>query len=68
MKVFVVTKAKPLQSEIYIGVKKTLKDAEKLLRSEFPHMRKTEDSISNQHNYASDKDSLWLLFVHEEEI
>lgn len=64
MKVYVTTKARPFQSEMFLNVHKSRKDAEKYLRSEFPHMRKTGDSDM----FSSDKDTNWLLFIHEREI
>ena len=66
MKVFVATKTKPFEEEQYIGVAGTYKKAEKLLRSQFPHMRKDEWAGGNCY-YANNKKEL-LLIIHEEEI
>ena len=42
MKVYVYTKSDPMEEETYIGVKVTLKQAEKELRSLYPHMKQDE--------------------------
>lgn len=65
MKVYVTTKARPFQPEQYLGVYGSKKAAEKALRAEFPHMRK---SIGDSISYSSDKNMTWLLFIHEEEV
>ncbi len=64
MKVYVATKTKPFEEERYICVAGTYKKAEKLLRSQFPHMRKDEWATC----YYADKKKELLLFIHEEEI
>lgn len=65
MKVYVTTKGRLFQPEQYIGVYGSKKAAEKALRTEFPHMRK---SLMDSNSYSSDKDCTWILFIHEEEI
>lgn len=65
MKVYVTTKAHPFQPEQYMGVHGSKKAAEKALRAEFPHMRK---SIGDNDSYSSDKYCEWILFIHEEEV
>lgn len=40
--VYVITKARPLDYEAYVAVKKTFKDAEKYIRACFPNARKDE--------------------------
>lgn len=62
MKVFVMTKAVPLGPEIYVGVKKTRKEALKTFRELFPHMREKSGGM------VSDSSNTFLLFIHEEEI
>lgn len=66
MKVYVVTKAKPLESEMYVGVAKSVKDAEKIMRANFPYMRKVGNEYISEMNISNPK--AYLLFVHEEEI
>ena len=65
MKVYVTTKARPFQPEQFINVHSSKKAAEKALRAEFPHMKK---SIGDGDSYSSDKDRTWILFIHEREI
>lgn len=65
MKVYVTTKARPFQPEQYMKVYGSKKAAEKALRADFPHMRKSLDSGNS---YSSDKDCTWILFIHEEEV
>lgn len=62
MKIIVITKAKPLQNETYFGVASNIKNAEKLIRNEYPHMRKIDGG------YSSDKDNTYFLFLREEEV
>lgn len=50
MKVYVVTKAKPLESEMYVGVAKSVKDAEKIMRAKFPYMRKVGNEYISEMN------------------
>ena len=64
MKVYVMTKAELFQPEVYVGVKKSKKEAEKELRTKYPHM-KSDDSGKS---YVSDASNSLLLFIHEEEI
>lgn len=63
MKVIVITKARPLENETYFGVASNVKNAEKLIRFIYPHMRKIDD-----HGYSSDKDCNYLFFLKEEEV
>lgn len=62
MKVIVITKAKMFQEEQFVGVAESIKSAEKLMKTEFPYMRKTGDS------YVSDAKNTWLLFAREVEV
>lgn len=62
MKVYVMTQAEPFQKEVYVGVKKSKKEAENELRKKYPNMRNVGES------YVSDKNNTYLLFIHEEEI
>lgn len=65
MKVYVTTYAAPFQPEIFIDVSGSRKAAEKVLRAEFPHMRKTEN---DPNCFLSDKRGAVLLFIHEKEV
>ena len=40
MKVYIVTKSEPLCEEIYVTVKATAKEAEKVIREKYPNARK----------------------------
>ncbi len=64
MKVYVMTKAKPFEEEIFVDVKAKRQDAEAAFKKEFPYMRVDK----NTGDMASDKDMTWLLFIHEKEI
>jgi len=66
MKVYVAVKAKPFGEELYVGVAGTYKKAEKLLRNQYPHMRK--DAWSTTNCYYADNKKEWLLFIKEEEV
>lgn len=65
MKVYVTTMAIPFKSEIFMDVYGSRKAAEKALRAEFPHMRKTED---DPNCFLSDARGAMLLFIHEKEV
>ena len=62
MKVIVITKARPLENETYFGVASNVKNAEKLIRSKYPHMRKIDGG------YSSDKKNEYFFFLKEEEV
>ena len=68
-KVYVVTRAKPMGWERYVTVKATKKEAEKVVRAEYPNARKSEmhsDLVSFE---CKNKDGTWeLMFIHEETI
>lgn len=67
MKVYVITKAKSFEKEIYVGVASTKKKAENILRKEYPHMKK----VSEMYGVSSYKDGnpvKYLLFIREEEV
>ena len=46
MKIYVMLKYRPLGNEVYIGIKKNRKEAEKCLRQLFPHMRIMNDTLN----------------------
>lgn len=62
MKIYVMLKYRPLGNEVYIGIKKNRKEAEKCLRQLFPHMRVMNDTL------VSDTNGTYVLEVREEEI
>lgn len=70
MKVYVVTKAKPMMEEVYVTVKATKKEAEKTVRAHYPNARKDSthpdlDSYVCKNRFDED----WtLMFVREETI
>ena len=72
MKVYVMTKAVPLQAEEFVDVKKSKKEAEKAFRDKFPYMRKSQNFPgSTTEVYTSQADVRnggYMLFIHEKEI
>lgn len=64
IKVYVTTIARPFQPEQFVAVYGTFKEAENSLRKDYPHMRKCQEG----NVYSSDKDSTYLLFIHEREV
>lgn len=62
MKIYVMLKYRPFGNEVYIGIKKNRKEAEKCLRQLFPHMRVMNDTL------VSDTNGTYVLEVREEEI
>ena len=62
MKIYVMLKYRPLGNEVYIGIKKNRKEAEKCLRQLFPHMRIMNDTL------VSDANGTYVLEVREKEI
>jgi len=68
MKVYVTTKARPFQPGQYMGVYGSKKAAEKALRAEFPHMRKSTTWNGDSNSYSSDKNCAWILFIYENEV
>lgn len=68
MKVYVVTKAKPLGVERYMFVKASKKEAEKALRDIAPYMRSFPGNIKNTSVYSADSSNSMFYFIHEEDI
>ena len=69
MKVYVITRAKIFGAETYVGVKKSLKDAEKYLRKLYPHMRKTASKAEyHKAAYFTNSNNDTLLFIREEDL
>ena len=62
MKVYIMTQAKPFHAELYIGVRKSLKEAEKALRNNYPHMKPVGNMSDGIKNYVSDASNS-LIFV-----
>jgi len=68
MKVYVVTRAKPMGVETYVSVKAKRKEAEKVIRAEYPNAR-SDDHNPAYISYECHKgDKLELMFIREEEI
>lgn len=68
-KVYVVTKAKPMMEEHYVTVKATKKEAEKVIRAEYPNAQK-DSTRSGFDSYAcKNRIGDWIImFVREETI
>ena len=62
MKIYVMLKYWPLGNEVYIGIKKNRKEAEKCLRQLFPHIRVMNNTL------VSDANGTYVLEVREEEV
>lgn len=68
MKVYVVTRAEFMSPEIYVTVKATKKDAEKIIRAAYPNARE-EHLQSNKWSYlCKDRGHEFLKFITEETI
>ena len=66
MKVYVVTRAMPMEEEVYETVKSSAKAAEKYIRSLFPNARK-DIPFGNVTSFLCKKNGRDLLmFIHEE--
>ena len=68
MKVYVMTEAKLFGAERYVGVKKSVSEAEKALRKIAPYMRPAASANKKTKAYVSDASNNFMLFIHEEEI
>ena len=78
MKVYVVTKALPMQEEIYVSVHQSMKAAEKSIRKDFPNARKDDSnrtlvsfSCNGPYNGVDrilEIKRQFLMFIHEEEL
>ena len=81
MKVFVVTKAMPLEAEEYLTVKSSAKEAEKFIRKNFPNARKDDFDkkrvsfdcrgdyyLAGKTDQPIPGKDQFLMFVHEEEV
>lgn len=68
-KVYVVTKARPMMEEHYVTVKATKKEAEKVVRAEYPNARKDSTSHDFDSYACKNRDGSWtIMFVREETI
>ena len=67
-KVYVVTKAESMGPELYVTVKATKKEAEKVIRADYPNARK--DTIGpNLDSYAcKNSDGSWAIMCVREVI
>lgn len=70
MKVYVVTKAQPMMGEHYVTVKAAKKEAEKVIRAEYPNARKEESLWAGYDSYAcKNRDGSWtFMYIREETI
>ena len=69
MKVFIVTDAKPLCAERYIGAFASEKAAEKFIRGRYPNARKEESGCGGYASFLCKKPGQDLLmFIHREEL
>lgn len=71
MKVYVITSAKPMEPEVYEGVAKSFKEAERFIKSCFPNARRDDQQVNRAYTSYSCKDRFgnWsIMFIHEEEL
>ena len=70
MKVYVVTKAEPFAEEIYVTVKASKKEAEKVVRAEYPNARLDAPVPGLPFTYECHKygQLLEFMYIHEEEV
>jgi len=66
-KVYIVTKAVPFGPERLHKAFSTKKDAERAMRKEYPHMKKSND-MGNLSSFVTDNSMTQLIFIHEMEI
>lgn len=64
MKVYVVTRAEFFKPEIYVTVKASRKEAEKVIRKDYPNARRDEDSYLCKDRAGHES----LMFIHEETV
>ena len=78
MKVYIITKALPMQEEIYVAVKSSMKAAEKFIRKDYPGARK-DDLIQDYIDFRcigpfdwsdrlSGKTREFSMYIREEEL
>jgi hypothetical protein len=68
-KVYVVTKAELMGPEHYVTVKASKKEAEKVIRAEYPNARKDSTHPDCDSYSCKDRNGKWsLMFIHEETI
>ena len=68
MKVYVVTKSEPLCEEIYVTVKATAKEAEKVIREKFPNARKDQKSGLASYTCKDRSGHISFMFIRDENI
>lgn len=78
MKVYVVTKALPLEEEIYVSVHASMKAAEKAIRKDFPNARKDDGNTKvivfwcvgpwSVEDVLFDEKRQFLMFIRVEDI
>jgi hypothetical protein len=71
-KVYVVTTSEPMEKEVYVTVKATKKEAEKVIRSIYPNARKDDSGLCSAEfqSYAcKNRDGSWrFMYIREVEI
>lgn len=67
-KVFVVTRAELMCEEVYVTVKASMKEAEKVIRSKYPNARKESQPGLNSYVCKDISGHMSLMFIHEETI
>ena len=68
-KVFVVTKAELMDYEHYVTVKATKKEAEKIIRADYPNARKDSMHPGLESFYCNDRSGHgFMMFIREETI
>lgn len=68
MKVYVVTKAEMMCEEIYVTVKASMKEAEKVIRAKYPNARKDSQPDLNSYLCKDGNGHMSLMFIREETI
>ena len=68
MKVYVVTRSEPLCEEIYVTVKATTKEAEKVIREKFPNARKNQKPGLTSYTCKDRSGHISLMFIRDENI
>ena len=68
-KVFVVTKAEFMDYEHYVTVKATKKEAEKIIRADYPNARKDSTHPGLESFYCKERSGHeFMMFIREETI
>ena len=68
MKVYVITKSEPLCDEIYVAVKSTAKEAEKVIRDKFPNARKDHQPCLTSYTCKDRNGHISFMYIRDETI